>query len=99
VDHVNKICEALDEAKEIVEIYKDTDYVLSTERLNSIMRILTIIATVVLPYLVVSSLYGMNVHMPGSITSGSWVPFVVIVLVVTVISGVMLYYFHRRRWI
>jgi len=99
VDHVNKICDALDEAKEIVEIYKDTDYVLSTERLNRIMRILTIIATVVLPFIAISSIYGMNIHMPGSITTGSWVSFIVIMVVMALIAGGMLYYFHRRRWI
>jgi magnesium transporter len=99
MDHVNKICETLDEYKEIVEVFKDTDYVLSTERLNRIMRILTVIATIVLPFMVVSSLYGMNVHMPGGITSGSWIPFIVIMVVMTLFAGVMLYYFHRRRWI
>ncbi len=99
MDHMNKICETLDECKEIIEVYKDTDFVLSTDRLNRIMRVLTIIATIVLPFMAISSLYGMNVHMPGGITSGSWVPFIVIMLVMALITGVMLYYFRRHRWI
>ncbi len=99
MDHMNKVCETLDECKEIVEVFKDTDFVLSTDRLNRIMRILTIIATVVLPFMAISSLYGMNVHMPGGITSGSWVPFILIMAVMTVITGAMLYFFRRRRWI
>ncbi len=99
IDHLNKICETLDECKEIIEVYKDTDFVLSTDRLNRVMRILTILSTIILPFLVVSSLYGMNVHMPGGITSGSWMPFIVIMLVMASITGVMLYVFHRRRWI
>ncbi len=98
-DHMNKICETLDECKEIIEVFKDTDWVLSTDRLNRIMRILTIIATIVLPFLAISSVYGMNVHMPGSIESGSWVPFIVIMVVMTLITGVMLYYFRLKRWI
>ncbi|MCJ7743075.1 MAG: magnesium transporter CorA family protein [Dehalococcoidales bacterium] len=99
MDHMNKICETLDECKEIVEVFKDTDFVLSTDRLNRIMRILTVIATVVLPFLAISSLYGMNVHMPGGITSGSWVPFIVIMVVMAVIAGAMLYFFRHRRWV
>ena len=99
MDHMNKICETLDECKEIIEVYKDTDFVLGTDRINRVMRVLTILSTIVLPFLVVSSLYGMNVHMPGGITSGSWVPFILIMLVVTLITGVMLYFFHRKRWI
>ncbi len=99
MDHMNKICETLDECKEIVEVFKDTDFVLSTDRLNRIMRILTIIATVVLPFMAISSLYGMNVHMPGGITSGSWVPFILIMMVMTVITGAMLFFFRHKRWI
>jgi magnesium transporter len=99
MDHMNKICETLDECKEIVEVFKDTDFVLSTDRLNRIMRILTVIATVVLPFLAISSLYGMNVHMPGSIESGSWMPFIVIMVVMAVIAGAMLYFFRHRRWV
>jgi len=99
MDHMNKICDTLDECKEIVEVFKDTDFVLSTDRLNHIMRILTVIATVLLPFLAISSLYGMNVHMPGGITTGSWMPFIVIMVVMAVITGAMLYFFRRRRWI
>jgi magnesium transporter len=99
MDHMNKICDTLDECKEIVEVFKDTDFVLSTDRLNRIMRILTVIATVVLPFLAISSLYGMNVHMPGGITTGTWVPFIAIMVVMAVIAGAMLYFFRRKRWI
>ena len=99
MDHVNKACETLDEYKEIVEVFKDTDFILSTDRLNRIMRVLTIIATVTLPFVVVSSIYGMNVHMPGSIESGSWVPFIVIMVTMTLVTGIMLSYFRHRRWI
>jgi magnesium transporter len=99
MDHMNKICDSLDECREIVEVFKDTDFVLSTDRLNRIMRILTVIATVLLPFLAISSLYGMNVHMPGGITTGTWVPFIVIMVVMAVIAGAMLYFFRHRRWI
>ena len=99
LDHMNKICETLDVCKEVIEVYKDTDFVLSTDRLNHIMRVLTVIATIILPFLAISSIYGMNVHMPGSITGGSWVPFMLIILVMTLIASLMLYFLHRRRWI
>src|SRR3990170_6358621 len=99
MDHVHKACDTLDEYHEIVEVFKDTDFVLSTDRLNRIMRILTIIATVTLPFVVVSSLYGMNVHMPGSIESGSWVPFIIIMVFISLITGGMLYFFRHKHWI
>ncbi len=99
MDHVNKACDTLDEYHEIVEVFKDTDFVLSTDRLNRIMRVLTIIATVTLPFIVISSIFGMNVHMPGSITTGNLVPFILIIAGMFLITSVMVYYFRRRRWI
>jgi len=99
MDHLNKICDTLDEAKETIEVFKDTDYVLSTERLNIIMRVLTIAGTVILPSIVVSSIYGMNIPLPGGIERGSLQAFLFLLAIMLVISGAMLYAFHRRHWI
>lgn len=99
MDHMNKICETLDECKEIIEIFKDTDFVLATNRVNRVVRILNIFATITIPFIVVSSVWGMNVHLPGGLTTGSWDTFVVLMLIMVVITCVMLIFFRRRRWI
>jgi magnesium transporter len=99
LDHINKACETLDECKEIIEVYKDADFVLGTERINRVMRILTILSSIVLPFLVVTSFYGMNIHLPGGITKGSFESFLILLAVMSLIAGVMLYFFHRKRWI
>ena len=99
MDHVHKACDTLDEYHEIVEVFKDTDFVLSTDRLNRIMRIMTIIATVALPFIVVPSIYGMNISMPGSVNSGSWLPFIIIMLFTSLVTGIMLYFFRHKHWI
>ena len=99
LDHLNKIWETLDECKEIIEVFKDTDFVLSTERLNHIMRILTIMSTIILPFLVVSSIYGMNVHLPGGLTSGDHLSFLWLMVFMSLIAIGILYFFHRKHWI
>jgi len=99
MDHVNKACETLDEYNEIVDIFKDTDFVLSADRLNHIMRVMTILGTIALPSIVISSIYGMNLAMPGSVNSGSWLFFIIIMLIQLLVTGGMLYFFRRRRWI
>jgi magnesium transporter len=99
MDHMHKICETLDECKEIVEVFKDTDFVLATDRVNRVIRILNIFATIALPFVIVSSLYGMNVHLPGGITIGDWTTFIVLMLIMIVLSIVLLIFFRRRRWI
>jgi magnesium transporter len=99
LDHLNKIWDTLDECKEIIEIYKDSDYVLSTDRINRIMRVLTIFSAIILPFVVISSLYGMNVHLPGGLTDGSPLSFLLLLLAMALIAGGMLFFFHRKHWI
>ncbi len=99
VDHMDKVWDTLEECKEVIEVFKDTDYVLSTEHLNNILKVLTVLSTIALPFVMVSSIFGMNVYLPGGIESGSLVPFIIIILIMLFISGCMLVFFHRRRWI
>ena len=99
MDHANKICETLDECKEIIEVFKDTDYTLATYRINRVSRLLTIFSTIVLPFLIISSIFGMNIALPGGLEKGSWNTFIVLLLVMGVIACVMLIFFRRRRWI
>lgn len=100
MDHMNKICDTLDEIKETIEVYKDTDFILGTDRLNRVMRIMTVLGTIMLPFVVVSSIYGMNVIMPGGIeATGSHRTFILLLIIMAVIAGTMLFIFRRRRWI
>ncbi len=100
MDHANKICDTLDEAKEIIEVYKDTDYILGTDRMNRVMRVLTILSTILLPFLIVSSIYGMNVILPGgNDRTDSYITFAILILIMSLIGIGMIFLFRRKRWI
>ena len=99
LDQVNKIWNNLEEAKEVVEVYKDTDVVLVTSRINRIVQILTIVSVILLPFLIISSLYGMNINLPGGLAAGNLTTFGVLLGIMLLISGGMLYWMHRRHWI
>jgi magnesium transporter len=99
IDHLNKICQTLDECKEVVEVFKDADYTLATQHLNRVVRILNIFATIVLPFLAISSLYGMNVALPGGLERGSLTTFLILFAVMILLTICMLFYFRRRHWI
>lgn len=58
-DHVEKLWETL-------EACKDTHFMLSTEKSNKILAILTI------PYTIIGTIYGMNINLPGGIETGAW---------------------------
>lgn len=99
MDHMDKICSTLDECKEMIEVFKDTDFTLATNRLNKVMRVLTIISSITLPFLAISGIFGMNVFAPGGIEKGEVTTFIVLIFSMFAIAGSMLYFFRRRRWI
>ncbi|MBI4284561.1 MAG: magnesium transporter CorA family protein [Chloroflexi bacterium] len=99
MDHINKITETLDEAKEVIEVYKDADFVLGTERINRIIRVLTVLSAITLPFIAISSLYGMNIPLPGGVERGSPRSLLILLALMLALSGSMLLLFRRRRWI
>ena len=96
VDHVDKIWDALDEYKEIIEGLNDTHDSLANNRTNEVMRILTIAAAILLPITLVASIWGMNIPLPFQHSSYS---LLYIILIMVGIIGGMLYLFRRQRWI
>ncbi len=94
VDHVDKIWDGLDEYKEIIEGLNDTHDSLATNRTNEVVRMLTIIATILLPITMVAGVFGMNIRLPFQDSDFS-LPFVF--LIMAVVIGGMLYFFRRIR--
>jgi magnesium transporter len=69
-----------------------------SNRLNAIMKILTVVSVIFMPLTLLAGLYGMNValpHFPGSETSQFWWLCGISVLVITA----MLALFRRMRWL
>jgi len=95
-DHLDKIWDALDEYKEVIEGLNDTHDSLVTNRTNEVMRMLTIIATILLPITVVAGIFGMNIPLPFQNSNYSLLFVFLICLVI--VSG-MLYFFRRQHWI
>ena len=104
-DHIDKVIEVLEESKETIEIFKDTDFMLSTEKSNKILAVLTILFTLSIPVTVVAAIYGMNVNLPGGIVTGSptffgqYTSLILLVIAVTVPAVIMMWYFKRQGWI
>ena len=94
-DHIGKIYETLDEYKEVVEGLSATSDSLFSHRTNEVMKMLTVLGTILLPLLVISGLYGMNVPLPFQDSSFA---FLFIILATLCVSGSMLGYFRYRRW-
>ena len=96
VDHVDKIWDGLDEYKEVIEGLNATHDSLATNRTNEVIRMLTIIATILLPLTVVASIYGMNIPLPFQ--NSGYALVLVFFIWIAIVSG-MLYFFRHKRWI
>ncbi len=96
VDHVDRIWDALDEYKEVIEGLSDTHDSLASNDTNQAMRTLTVIATVLLPITVVASIYGMNIPLPFQ---NSGYSFLLVAGIMLVVVGGMLLFFRRKHLI
>jgi magnesium transporter len=103
-DHIDKVIDTLEESRETIEIYKDTDFLHGTYRSNKILAILTIIFTLSIPVTIIGSLYGMNVEVPALEDEsfkflGRYTTFIVIVISSCSVAAGMALYFHKIKWI
>ena len=104
IDHIDKVIETLEESRETMEIYKDTDFVLSTEKTNKVLGMLTIIFTLAIPSTVIGTFYGMNVNLPGGIEAdlmilGPFTTFILIIVASAIPAIMMFTYFKKLGWI
>ena len=91
-------------AIETVETYRDIlsgmlDIYLSSvsNRLNEVMKVLTIIATIFMPLTFLAGLYGMNFKFMPEL---EWrYGYFSVLILMAAVSLSMLFYFRRRRWI
>jgi magnesium transporter len=69
-----------------------------SNRLNEVMKVLTVVSTILMPLTLLTSVYGMNVPLPqfpGSEHAQFWWLFAIML----VTAAVMLAMFRRKRWI
>lgn len=103
-DHIDKVLDTLEEAKETIEIYKDTDFMLSTEKTNKIIAMLTVVFTLSIPITIISTIYGMNISLPGSDLNrfqflGEYTTLIIVMLISIIITGIMFISFRRLGWL
>ena len=97
-DHVNKICDTLDEAKEVIEVFKDADSTLSNSRANRVIHTVALVLAIAVPVMIVAGIFSMNI-LPGGLTSGGMQTFVIAVVIMIILIALLLVFFRRRKLI
>jgi magnesium transporter len=96
-DHLFKIVEIADNHRETMNIILQAYLSLVSNKLNNTMRVLTVIATIMLPLTVITGIYGMNFdHMPEL----RWrYGYYATLLGMAMLAAGMLLYIRRRNWL
>lgn len=96
-DHCVQIIETVESHREVVSSLLDIYLSSTSNKLNAVMKVLTIISTIFMPLSFIVGLYGMNFrYMPE--LDWHYGYFAVLGICIS-ISVVMLFYFKKRRWL
>lgn len=96
-DHLYRIAEGIDMARDAIISSFESHMSLISNRMNEIVKTLTIIATIILPMSLVASIYGMNFR---SIPELEWqYGYQLSLGIMALIAVIMLVYFRRKRWV
>jgi magnesium transporter len=96
-DHTIRIVESMDTVRDLLAGVLETYLSQTSNRMNKVMKQLSIVATIALPLIVIGGIYGMNfTQMP--LTHNPF-GFYFALGTMAVVSGVILWWLHRNRWL
>lgn len=96
-DHIIQIVDTLESMRDLLASMLDIYLSAISNRMNEIMKVLTIIATIFIPITFVAGVYGMNFHYMPELTWWWGYP-AALGLMLTMALG-MVAYFRWRRWL
>jgi magnesium transporter len=97
LDYYQRMWDMTEDYEELIESLSKTFDSLQANKINEIMKVLTMVSSILLPLTFITGLYGMNL---------TWLPFVgegpktfwIVIIAMVIIAGTMVLYFKRRRW-
>ncbi|MGI9532155.1 magnesium/cobalt transporter CorA [Lutimonas sp.] len=97
VNNINLAADTLDNYRELLSDQLNIYHMIISSKLNDIMKFLTIFSVIFIPLTFIAGVYGTNfdfipeLHMQYG--------YFLMLLVMLIISGLMLYYFKRKKWL
>jgi len=95
LDYYNKMADMTEDYGELINGLSTTFDSLQANKTNEIMKILTLISSIILPLTFLTGLYGMNVLLPLQEDN---LAFWIIMGIMVLLSGSMIIYFRRKKW-
>jgi len=96
-DHTIQTIDTIESFRDILSGLQDLYLSIISNRMNEVMKVLTVIATIFIPVTFVAGIYGMNFqHMPELGWCWGYPLFWIVTIVI--VAG-MLFFFRKRRWL
>ena len=96
-DHSIQVIEAIETFRDMVSSMLDIYLSSVSNRMNEVMKVLTIIATIFIPLTFIAGIYGMNFRFMPEL---EWkYGYGLVLLLMLIVAVVMLLYFKRKRWL
>jgi len=96
-DHTIQAIDTIESYRDIAAGLLEMYLSVNSNRMNEIMKVLTIISTIFIPLTFIAGIYGMNFAFMPELKWHMGYP--LIVLIMAVVAGIMLLYFQRKRWL
>ena len=96
-DHTIQVIDTVETLRDIVSGMLDVYLSSLSNKMNEVMKVLTIIATIFIPLTFIAGIYGMNFEFMPELKWHWGYPIVWVIIIA--IAVIMLFYFRRKRWL
>lgn len=96
-DHTIQVIDAVETYRDVLSGMLDLYLSTVSNRMNEVMKVLTVIATIFIPLTFIAGVYGMNFRFMPEL-SWNW-SYPLVWLVMAGVAVIMLIYFKRRKWL
>lgn len=101
-DHLTRVADLAESYRDLIGGVLDAYLSTASNRLNEVMKFLTVITTVMMPMTCIAGVYGMNFDtaQPGNMPELGWPYGYLFALgLMVLVGGLLLVYFRIRRWL
>jgi magnesium transporter len=96
-DHTIQVIDTVETLRDMVSGMLDVYLSSLSNKMNEVMKVLTIIATIFIPLTFIAGIYGMNFEFMPELKWHWGYPIVWVIIIA--IAVIMLFYFRRKRWL
>ncbi|MBN2181617.1 MAG: magnesium/cobalt transporter CorA [Sedimentisphaerales bacterium] len=102
-DHTIQVIDTVESFRDMVSGMLDIYLSSISNRMNAVMKVLTIIATIFIPLTFIAGIYGMNFKTdvsPWNMPELGWKwGYPAVLLLMLIVTGIMIYYFKKKKWL